>query len=287
MKIRLQFTRQPAPEPGARENLRGPATFAMVLHGMVLGLALFGGVFVNENHSRMWGDEGLGGGQVVPVNLMPSVPLPPQEGPDNPLASDTAERNPAEVKPAVKPPEPPPPSDKELQLADKDTQKKLKELERKMIERELKGIKPREVAENAVPGTTASGRASSSMYGMATGSGAGGIGFSGNFASLYGWYVRAVRECIARHWDQGRIDSFIRTAPKVFVEFDIVRDGSFQGERVVTSSGIPSVDREALRAVQACSGRSGVGAANEHLPALPSGYSGSSVRAEVWFEYRK
>lgn len=282
MKLRVQFT--PPTPANAPENLKRPLTVSMILHGVLFGLALFGGLLVSPQRGAQWGEEGAGGGTAIPVNLLPTVPLPPSTAPENPLASPTKEYYPMEKKPPERA-APPPPSARELQLAEKDLNKKLKELERRQAERELARLQ-RELPPGAIPGTTSSGRASSPMYGMATSQGSAGFGFGGDFGLLYGWYVTQVRTCIARHWDRGRVDPSIRTAPRVYIEFDILRDGSFQGEHLTTSSSIPSVDREALRAVQACSGRSDVGA-DAHLPELPRDYKGSSVHVEVWFEFRK
>lgn len=291
MKLRIQVSgtgsgKRVSERPaGSRESLQAPLTFSMLFHAALFGLLLFGGVLVAPNRGQEWGEEGLGGGTAVPVNLVPSVPLPPAAGPQNPLASQTRELHPVEAKTPEKAVPVPPPSQRELQLAERDLKKRLAEMERRQAQKELaqlqKGIPP-----EAIPGTTSSGRVSSPMYGMATGQGSGGIGFSGEFGLLYGWYVRAVRECIARHWDRSRIDPSIRSARRVYVEFDIERDGTIREERISTSSSNPSIDREALRAVQACSGRSEVGA-EAHLPALPRDYSGSSVHVEVWFEFQK
>lgn len=285
MKVRVQISGRRPPEGAKRQNFKSSFTVSMIVHGLVVGLVLFGGVLVTPNRGEQWGEEGTGGGHAVPVNMTRSVPLLETGGPRNPLASPTQEVNPAERKSAARP-EPPQPSDKELQLAEREAGKKLHDLQQRQLDRELAAIKGRAVAENAIPGSTSSGRVSSSMYGMATSQGSGGMGFSGDFGALYGWYVRQVRECIARHWDQSRIDTSMRAAPKVYVEFDIQRDGAFRGERVATSSSVPTIDREALRSVQACSGRRDVGA-DAHLPALPGDYRGSSVHVEVWFEFKK
>jgi len=284
VKLRVKFRTGPEPPAGERESLKKPLTFSMVLHGILFGIALFAGVLVRPQHGEVWGEEGYGGGRAIPVNLAPSVPLPPSLGPENPLASATPELHPAELKSPERTP-PPGPSARELQLAEKELKKRISDLERRQMERELAQL-GRQLPEGAIPGTTSSGRVSSAMYGMVTGQGSGGIGFSGEFGSLYAWYVRAVRECITRHWDRSRVDPAIRSAPRVYVEFDIVRDGIMRQERIATSSNFPSIDREALRAVQACSGRSDVGA-DAHLPPLPRDYPGSGVHVEVWFEFRR
>ena len=286
MKVQIRFGGKSGPAAPATddpESLKAPLSASVVFHSMIFAVALFGGALVPPHHGQQWGEAGFGGGRSVPVNLSPSVPLTRTVGPRNPVAADTQELHPAQPEPPKK--VPPASPAREFQLSERDWKKKLAELERRQASKELAQLRG-ELPEGAIPGTTSSGRASSPMYGMATGQGAGGIGFGGQFGVLYGWYVRAVRGCIARHWDRGRVDPAIRSAPRVYVEFNILRDGTMGGERITTSSSIPSIDREALRAVQACSGRRDVGA-DAHLPELPRDYPGSSVHVEVWFEFRK
>jgi protein TonB len=236
-----------------------------------------------SNRRDIWGDPGTGGGAVA-VNLTAGIPLPASQAPKNPVATDTPTVNPPEpekAKPAEK--ITPPKSAKEYQIEERNQKKLLAELERKRMLDELKHLPKADP--NAVPGQGS--KASSELYGrFPTGQGSGGIGFGGDFGSQFGWYVRAVRDCISRHWDRSRIDASVRTAPKVFLSFEIIRDGTIMNETVATSSGIPSVDREAIRAVQACSGRSNVGS-DVHLPALPSAYSPGRVQVEVWFEFQQ
>jgi outer membrane biosynthesis protein TonB len=283
MKLKIQLKGRQADPEGGGEKFGRPVTFSMALHGVFFGVVLLSSWATPQR--VQWGDEGIGG-TAVAVNLTPTVPLPPRTGPQNPLASDTRELYPAQPqRPEPTPPPPPPrPSARELQLAEREAKKRQADLDRRRLERELAAMKQRELPEGAIPGTTTSGRAASDMYGMATAHGAGGLGFSGDFGSRYGWYVRAVRECLGRNWDRSRIDASVRQAPRVFVEFQIMRDGIIRNERIVTRSNVPSVDREALRTVHACSGRSEVGASGK-LPELPRDYRGSSVTVELWFEF--
>ncbi len=271
MRVRVQS--------GERKGGLGSAfTFSASLHGFLVVLLVVPMSFFGR--ANMWGDPGMGGSAVT-VSLTGGIPLPVSEVP-NPLATDTKTLNlpePAKSKTVEKPT--PTKTGKEYQIEERNQKKLLAELERKRMLADLKGIPKPE--SNALPGS--GGRASSDLYGrFPTGQGSGGIGFGGDFGDRFGWYVRAVRDCISRHWDRGRVDSSIRSAPKVFLSFDILRDGTIVDERVATSSGVPSLDREAVRAVQACSGRSG---SDVHLPRLPNDYSGSKVPVEVWFEFQQ
>ena len=58
------------------------------------------------------------------------------------------------------------------------------------------------------------------------------------------------------------------------VHFQIERDGTISDARIVTSSGLPFVDRAALRAVIASS----------PLPPLPAEYAGPHLGIQVVFE---
>jgi TonB family protein len=80
---------------------------------------------------------------------------------------------------------------------------------------------------------------------------------------------------ISQNWLQGLIDPSVSHAPRVYVTFDIERDGTITNFAIKQSSGFVSVDRSAERAIKASS----------PLLALPSGYSGSKVSVSFYFEY--
>ena len=61
-----------------------------------------------------------------------------------------------------------------------------------------------------------------------TEAGSGGVGFTGStgdFGIRYGWYVTAMRSRISNNWLKGTVDPNIRVAPRVYVTFQILRDG--------------------------------------------------------------
>jgi TonB family protein len=59
--------------------------------------------------------------------------------------------------------------------------------------------------------------------------------------------------------------------------FTILRDGSVTDVEVTQPSGLPEVDRSALRAVLA----------SNPLPALPPDYSGNKVKVKLYFDFRR
>jgi TonB family protein len=110
--------------------------------------------------------------------------------------------------------------------------------------------------------------------------GTGGFAFSpnaGDFGTRYGWYVTAIRSRISSNWLKGTVDPTVQVAPRVYVVFEINRDGQLVNAQVTQPSGIASLDRSALRAVLD----------SNPMPALPADYRGSSVAVEFWFEFRR
>ena len=108
--------------------------------------------------------------------------------------------------------------------------------------------------------------------------GEGGLSFGeSNFGDTFGWYVAAVRNRISSNWLLSTISPTILTAPRVYLAFDILRNGNLTNVQVIQSSGIPEVDRSALRAVLA----------SNPLGPLPPDYPGSKVSVEFYFDFRR
>jgi protein TonB len=96
----------------------------------------------------------------------------------------------------------------------------------------------------------------------------------GDLAALAGgdvefaWYRSSVTAALHSNWRRPVL-SGLRDELAVTVVFDILRDGTVVRLRIESSSGIPSLDRSALRAVSDAS----------PLPALPSKWRGQSLEA--------
>ena len=91
-------------------------------------------------------------------------------------------------------------------------------------------------------------------------------------ASEFAWYRTSVTAALYSHWRRP-ILAGLAEPREVLVSFEILRDGRASDVRVSQSSGVPSLDRSALRAVQDAS----------PLPPLPSGLSGASLSASFLF----
>jgi protein TonB len=84
----------------------------------------------------------------------------------------------------------------------------------------------------------------------------------------FAWYRASVTAALYSNW-QRPILSGLREEVQVTVAFDIQRDGSVTRLRVEAGSGVPSLDRSALRSVADAS----------PLPALPSNWRESTLEA--------
>jgi protein TonB len=107
----------------------------------------------------------------------------------------------------------------------------------------------------------------------------GGLSFgeSGEFGKLYGWYVDVVRRKVSENWLKYEVDPSITAARRVYLTFDILRDGSPTNVQVEESSGVPSLDQSAVRALERI----------DSFGPLPAGYSGDKVSVEFWFDYKR
>jgi periplasmic protein TonB len=136
---------------------------------------------------------------------------------------------------------------------------------------------PDKPPENAVP-SPGPGRPSMSYGQFSTGAGEAGIGFGdAAFGERYGAYVNAITRAISSNWLKSLVDARVPKAPRVYLTFEIAKNGKISNVGVQQSSGIPSLDRSAQRAVLA----------SDPLPPLPTDFRGSSVNVNFYFEYSR
>jgi protein TonB len=121
----------------------------------------------------------------------------------------------------------------------------------------------------------------SGPYGTFSAAGAkGGFGVQGgggDFGTQYAYYVKQIQQVVTQNWLRYEIDPNIRQANRVYVTFDINRSGQPSNVQIEQSSGVPSLDQSAVRALQRI----------DSFGPLPAGYSGSKVSVEFWFDYKR
>lgn len=256
--------------PDRRENLRGTLLLSLLLHGSLfvfaiayttLGLRFGGG----------WGQSwGAGGAtRVSAVASLPGVPLP---APMLATRSTLATENPGLYRNEPQPEPEPTPSAQEIPKFQQAVKPEKAVRVNKRIQKETLEAPP-----NAVP-FGLGGKPSLAYSQFVNTAGEGGLGFGeGNFGERFGWFVAAVRNRISSNWLLSTISPRILTAPRVYLTFDILRDGTVTNVQITQSSGIPEVDRSALRAVLA----------SNPLGPLPPDYSGQKVSVEFYFDFRR
>jgi|SRR5712691_767338 protein TonB len=179
----------------------------------------------------------------------------------SPRAAATAERE----KPKIaKPPEeaPPPPSEKAILLP-------AKEAKPKPVPPAPSAPSARRAAENPGPTSAESGRGEPGPAGAAGNFGVSGATFDQPDFN-YSYYIERMLVTIGTNWFKPSLA--VTTSP--IIRFRISRDGAITEAEVERSSGLPFVDRAALRAVLASS----------PLPPLPSEFSGDHLGVHLIFE---
>jgi periplasmic protein TonB len=270
-----------------RESLRGSVLVSLVLHAMLGGLAV-GYTALRLHQGVGWGNPWGGKTSSIRVNVvnsLPGIPLPaPRLATPNTLATENPGLYHKEPEPTAEPP-------KHAEEIPKfqDTVKPNPPVRvNRRIEKESEPPPPVRVNKriqqeaepaplNAIP--TGEGGKPSITYGQfVNGEGSGNLSFGeGMFGERYGWYVEAARNRISSNWLMSTISSNVLSAHRVYVSFDILRDGTITNVRLTQSSGNPEIDRSALRAIYA----------SNPLGPLPQDYSGSKVSVNFYFDFSR
>jgi protein TonB len=253
-----------------RDRLGGTLLLSIVLHGLLFILSV-GYTALGPRLGGGWGRSwGAGGAtRVSAVSSLPGVPLP---APMLATRSTLATQNPGLYQTETPGKLEPPSATTEIpkfqqEVAPERAVRVAKRLQKEAVE----------TPENAVP-FGLGGKPSLAYTQFVNSAGEGSLGFGdANFGERYSWYVAAVRNRVSSNWLLSTISPSILTAPRVYLNFDITRDGTVTNARITQSSGVSQVDRSALRAVLA----------SNPLGPLPPDYSGDRVSVEFYFDFRR
>ncbi len=249
-----------------RDRWGRPLAWSAALHLSIVALIfLYAAVFGNLR-GQTWGGSG-GGGGAMSATLVNTIPLPGAR-PDSQSIVAHESTGLSQSLPRTKEETP-----EAIAIPERESAKKPGP------QRTLPSKKVEPPKENIVP--FGQGGPVSGPYGMFQSGGAkGGFGFTGgggDFGSRYAWYVDAVRRKVSENWLKYEIDPSISNARRVYISFDILRNGEPANVELEQSSGVPSLDQSAVRALQRI----------DTFGPLPNDYGGNKVSVEFWFDYRR
>jgi protein TonB len=230
-------------------------------------IVLYALVFTGS-HGGVWGAGG--GGSAIGVTLVSSVPLPATATANqNVLANESKGLTTSQPKVEEKEPDAIEIQGKNSKVKPKKITTPTKEKPKPALEQETNQVAFGE-------GGPVSGPYGSFAAGGAKG-GFGVTGGGGDFGTKYGYYVQVIQQKVSENWLKYEVDQKITTAERVYITFDVARDGHPFNVKVEQSSGVPSLDISAVRALQRI----------DTFGPLPADYGGSKISVEYWFDYSK
>jgi periplasmic protein TonB len=251
-----------------REGWRRPLSWSLALHLCLLaGILLYG--LVGTFGGQSWGSGGSGSGAMnVELVSRAAIPLPANEQGKSIVAHESPGLSKSLPREEEKAPE-------AIPIPEKNAKRKPPKPERSTV---AKNQPPEPEPENVVP--FGQGGPISGPYGVFNaGAAKGGLSFGGggDFGSRFGWYVDVVRRKISENWMKYEVDPGVSSGQRVYITFDILKNGQPTNVQVEQSSGVPSLDVSATRAIQRI----------DSFGPLPNEYSGNKVSVEFWFDYRR
>jgi periplasmic protein TonB len=225
--------------------------------------------FVSRSSGDTWGAGG--GGEAIGATLVSTVPLPANPAQTkNVLANESKGLTHSQPKIEEKEPD-------AIEIQGKNA--KIKPKKKQETASKEKPLAAPEEENNQV--AFGEGGPVSGPYGTFSAGGAkGGFGITGgggDFGTKYAWYVHVIQQKVAENWLKYEVDPRISNAQRVYIVFDIARDGHPSNVQVEQSSGVPSLDISAVRALQRI----------DTFGPLPPEYSGGKISVEYWFDYKK
>src|ERR1700756_2434030 len=236
--------------------------------GITVALLIYSTVFYHTS-GEGWGAGG--GGEAMGATLVSTVPLPANPAQtQNVLANESKGITQSQPKIQEKEPD-------AIEIQGKN--KKVKPKKKEITESKSNPHAAPEPEENQV--AFGEGGPVSGPYGTFSAAGAkGGFGISGgggDFGTKYAWYVQVIQRKVSENWLKYEVDPRITAAQRVYITFDVARDGHPTNVRIEQSSGVPSLDISAARALQRI----------DTFGPLPPDYPGSKISVEYWFDYKR
>jgi periplasmic protein TonB len=255
---------------GRRDNIRTTLLASIILHVVLFIVVVTYTMF----HFRLGpGDNTWGAKDATHVGAVTSLPGIPLPSPMVTTQTQVVTQNTGVTQTEPPPKEEVPPEATKLpKFKDEVKPEKLERINKRIHKEEY--VPPPDTVDYGLRGAP-----SINYTQVVTAAGTGGVamGDGNSFGLRYAWYVAAMRNRISGNWLMNTVSPNIQTAPRTNMTFAINRDGSISDVQITRSSGIPEVDRSALRAVLA----------STPLPPLPADYRGGSVNVMFYFDFHR
>jgi protein TonB len=239
---------------------------ALTLHVAVAG-ALIGWAYLTHT-GKSWGDSTANAGSIQ-ATMVNAIPLPPKQpmNTENVLATEAP--TPAPIQPAPHTVEVPKPDaipipvkpTKPVKTAEKDTPPPP------LHPQPIK-VDPTKAQTGEAPGIKIAMSSDQTRVGTFT------VGVAdANFGNRFAYYNEQIKRKLEAEWYVGMLDQRA-TGHRVYITFQIARDGSPSHIRVEQPSGDATLDQTSLSAVQHI----------DTFGPLPDAYQGSYVNVQYYFE---
>jgi len=238
---------------------------SLLLHATTLALLVGWAIFTRSG--RTWGSPSATP-STISATMVSSLPLPPKVIPqtENVLATETPSPAPIQAAPkTVAAPQPdaipiPAPQAKPARQAARTTPPPP-------LHPQPTQVKPTQVQ---------SGEAAANIPMSSVQTRAGTVSVNTqdqSFGSRFPWYVQQITQKVAQQWYTNMLDPGAY-GHRVYVTFQIARDGSVSRIQIAQRSGDATLDQTALSAVQHI----------DTFPPLPDAYSGSYLNVTYYFD---
>jgi protein TonB len=258
-----------SPVQHREENLKAGLAGSFLLHTLLVGGAILWG-YVQLGPREVWGDPNAVPGSGFAITPVDRIPMPTRAALPNPKADDSE----FDVERAEK-------KDRDRDRVAKTEPDAIalnSNDARKPNERPTSRYQYRsseELRKNQLR-STAGQAMSNPMYGT-VGAGGVGVGTGTPFGNRFGAYADLLRRRISEKWRTNDVDPLVRNARPAIVSFDILRNGQVRNVNIVQSSGIPTLDFSARRAVLEAA----------PLPELPREFERDSANVEFTFQLQR
>jgi protein TonB len=252
---------------GNTAQFGGGVAGSFALHGVVAALIL-GWAYLHHS-GQNWGDASATSSSIQ-ATMVTDIPLPPKQPTDqqNVLATETP--SPAPVPPTPKAVEVPKPDSIPIPVKSAKQPPKVADKTAPPPPLHPQPIKPQ--PDKATTGEAGGVRIA--MSSTQTRAGTISVGTQdAAFGSRFAYYVQAIQQKVAQQWYTGMLDPQA-TGHRVYITFQVERDGSPSHIQVAQRSGDNTLDQTALSAVQHI----------DTFGPLPDGYAGNHINVTYYFD---